>query len=87
DVLALMDHHGIETAHLMGVSMGTIVVRTVAELAPERVRSLVLPGAIARLDTLARVLVALAHLAKRFVPHLWLYRFNAWIVLPLWGHP
>lgn len=86
DVLDLMDHHGIDAAHMVGVSMGCIVIRTLAGIAPERVRSMVLAGGIARLNTLARVLIVLAHAFKHVLPHMWLYRINAWIVLPLWGH-
>lgn len=44
DVMALLDHLGIETAHLMGYSMGARI-STFATLAnPARVRSLVLGG-------------------------------------------
>lgn len=86
DVLDVMDHHGIESAHFVGVSMGCIVVRTLAATDPRRLRSMVLAGAIARLNPLARGLVGLAHVLKHFVPHLWLYRINAWIVLPRPSH-
>jgi pimeloyl-ACP methyl ester carboxylesterase len=86
DVLDLMDHYGINSAHMVGVSMGCIVIRTLAGMAPARVRSMVLSGAIARLNLLARVLITFAHLLKHLAPHMWLYRVNAWIVLPLWGH-
>lgn len=86
DLLRLLDHHEIRSAHFVGISMGCLVVRLLAEMAPERVRSMVQAGAIARLKRRARVLIALAHVLKRFVPHLWLYRFYAWILLPRISH-
>ncbi len=86
DILVLMDHLGIGRAHLVAVSMGSIVARTLADMAPERVRSLVLAGAVDRLEKRARVLIALAHALKRFVPYLWLYRFYAGILLPRPSH-
>lgn len=86
DVLDVLDHHGIEAAHFVGISMGCLVVRTLAEIAPERMRSMVLVGAIARLKVRARVLIILAHALKHLVPHMWLYRFYAWILLPRRAH-
>lgn len=41
DTTGLMDHLGIESAHLVGASMGGMVAQTVAIRQPERVRSLV----------------------------------------------
>jgi pimeloyl-ACP methyl ester carboxylesterase len=86
DVLDVLDHVGIERAHFVGISLGCLIIRTIAELAPDRVRSMVLGGAIARLNIRSRALVLLGNAVKRFVPFMWLYRLYAWILLPRSGH-
>lgn len=54
DTLALMDHCGIERAHVVGRSMGGAVAQHMALKAPARILSLVLCASFARLDPLGR---------------------------------
>jgi pimeloyl-ACP methyl ester carboxylesterase len=86
DVLDVLDHLGIQQAHFIGVSLGTIIIRTIAEVAPDRVKSAILCGAITRLNVRSRILVFLGHTFKRFVPYMWLYKFFAWIIMPRKRH-
>lgn len=86
DVLISMDQNNIEQAHFVGVSLGTIIIRTIAEIAPERVLSSVMCGAITRLDIRSRVLVWLGHTFKKVVPFIWLYKLFAWVIMPKKNH-
>ncbi|MDT9546816.1 MAG: alpha/beta hydrolase [Chlorobium sp.] len=86
DILEVLDSLKIEKAHFVGVSLGTILIRNISELAPERVSSMVMSGAIIRLNIRAKVLVALGNMFKRVVPYMWLYSFFAWIIMPRERH-
>jgi pimeloyl-ACP methyl ester carboxylesterase len=86
EILEVLDHLEIPSAHFVGVSLGTILIRTVGEIAPDRVRSMVMAGAITRLNLRSRVLVALGSAVKRFVPYMWLYSLFAWIIMPKRRH-
>lgn len=86
DVIDVLDHLEIDKAHFIGVSLGTIIIRTIGEIAPDRVKSAVLCGAITRLNVRSRILVFLGHTFKRFIPYMWLYKFFAWIIMPKKRH-
>ncbi len=58
DMLALMDALGLEQAHLLGHSMGTIICQHMAVSAPERVLSLALLGPLAEPPVPARPNIA-----------------------------
>ncbi len=82
DILHVMDHLDITAAHFVGMSLGTIIVRTVAEIAGERVHSMVLGGAVTRFNTRSQLLVTLGNLFKHIMPYMWLYKLFAYIVMP-----
>ncbi len=86
DIIEVLDHLKIEKAHFIGVSLGTIIIRTIAEIAPERVKSSILCGAITRLNVRSRILVFVGHMFKRFIPYMWLYKLFAWIIMPRKRH-
>ncbi|MFV0574137.1 MAG: alpha/beta fold hydrolase [Vibrio sp.] len=85
DILDLMDHLQIEKAHFVALSLGTILVRNLAEIAPERVQSMVMGGAITRLNMRSKVLVKLGDWSKNVIPYMWLYNLFAYIIMPQKG--
>ncbi len=82
DVIDVLDHLGIKKSHFIGVSLGTILIRVIAELDPERVESMTLAGAITRLNIRSRFLVQVAKVFKPVIPFMWLYRLFARILMP-----
>jgi pimeloyl-ACP methyl ester carboxylesterase len=86
DIINVLDEIEIEEAHFVGVSLGTIIIRTIGEMQPERVQSLIMCGAIMRLNIRSRFLVGLGHMFKKVIPFMWLYKLFAWIILPKKRH-
>lgn len=86
DVLEALEKNQITEAHFVGVSLGTIIIRTIAEMNPDIVLSAVMCGAITRMNIRSRILVFLGHTFKKLVPFIWLYKLFAWIIMPKKNH-
>ncbi|MEM1340572.1 MAG: alpha/beta hydrolase [Bacteroidota bacterium] len=86
DIMEVIDYEGIKKSHFIGISLGTILIRNLAEKYPERVASLVMGGAIMKLNFRSQVLMRLGILFKSVVPYLWLYQFFAFIIMPKKNH-
>jgi len=82
DVIKTMDHLKIEKAHLVGISLGCIVIRAMDKLAPGRAESIILGGAVVQFNSRINALVSVAKLLQTIFPYMWLYRINAWILIP-----
>ncbi|MFK3987336.1 MULTISPECIES: alpha/beta fold hydrolase [Exiguobacterium] len=86
DVVEVMDHLKIEKGHMVGLSLGTIVIQAMFEHHPERIASVVLGGAIVKFNVRSTLLIRLGSLVQSFVPYMWLYQLFAWILLPKKRH-
>lgn len=86
EVVDVLDELKIQKTHVIGMSLGTIVAQTIADNYPERVTSLVLGGAIIRLNFRTKFLIWVGHIAKRFVPYMFLYKIFAYIIMPRKQH-
>ena len=86
DVIQIMDHLEIKRAHLVGISLGCIIIRAIDKLAPGRAESIILGGAVVQFNKKINVLVSLAKLLNSILPYMWLYKLNAWILIPSKKH-
>ncbi|MDP2112845.1 MAG: alpha/beta hydrolase [Bacteroidota bacterium] len=86
DVIQIMDHLQIHKAHLVGISLGCIVIRAIDKLAPGRAESIILGGAIIQFNKTLKVLISMAKILNSVLPYMWLYRLNARILMPLRRH-
>lgn len=85
DIVNVLDHVHIKSAHFVGISLGTILIQKLAELAPSRVKSMVLGGAVTRFDFRSNSLVKVGDFFKHVMPYMWLYRLFAYILMPQKG--
>jgi pimeloyl-ACP methyl ester carboxylesterase len=82
DVVDVLEHEGIVSAHFVGVSLGTILIRQIVEMAPERVKSVIYAGAVAGFTWSARSLISVGQALRFLVPFQTLYAVFAWIIMP-----
>lgn len=86
EVVDVLDFLKIDKSHFIGISLGTIIIRQISEQYPQRVSTMIMGGAIMRLNLRAKFLVAMGNFSKRFVPYMWLYSLFAWIIMPRARH-
>ena len=86
DIVEVIDHEKIEKSHFIGISLGTILIRNLAERFPDRVSSMIMGGAIMKLNFRSQLLMRLGILFKSVIPYLWLYKFFAFIIMPNRNH-
>jgi pimeloyl-ACP methyl ester carboxylesterase len=86
EVIEVLDHLKIQSTHFVGISLGTIIIREISERYPKRVSSLIMGGAIMKLNLRGQVLMRLGVLLKSVIPYIFLYKFFAFIIMPKKSH-
>ncbi len=86
EIVEVLDYEKIQTSHFMGISLGTILIRTLAEKYPLRVKSMVMGGAILKLNFRSRLLMYFGNVTKSILPYMWLYKLLAFVIMPNRNH-
>jgi len=86
DILEVLDFLKIKKSHFVGISLGTILIRQLAEMNPERVQSMILGGAILKMNFRSQLLMRLGNAFKYVLPYLVLYKFFAFVIMPKKNH-
>lgn len=86
DIFEVLDHLKIEKSHFVGISLGTILIRNLAEKQPNRVQSMIMGGAIMKMNFRSQVLMKLGMWTKSIVPYMFLYKLFAFIIMPRKNH-
>lgn len=86
DILEVLDHLKIGKSHFIGISLGTILIRQLADKNPERIQSMILGGAILKMNFRSQILMKLGNTFKYILPYLVLYQFFAFVIMPKKNH-
>lgn len=86
DIVEVLEHLKIEKSHFVGISLGTILIRNLAEKRPDLVESMILGGAILKLNFRSQILMRLGIIFKSVVPYMYLYKLFAFIIMPRKNH-
>ena len=81
-VLEVVDHLGIEKAHFVGLSLGSIIAHALVKMAPERAYSMVLVGAVTCLSVMTRLLFEFVRVFRRVLPFAIVKRLLADAIIP-----
>jgi pimeloyl-ACP methyl ester carboxylesterase len=86
EIIEVLDHLQIKLTHFVGISLGTIIIREITERYPERTQSMIMGGAIMKLNFRGQFLMRLGVILKSIIPYLILYKFFAFIIMPKKSH-
>ena len=86
DIVEVLQHLQITKSHFIGISMGTILIRDLAERYPELLETMVLGGAVLKLNVRSKLLMGFGNVFKSVVPYILLYKLFAFIIMPKKNH-
>jgi pimeloyl-ACP methyl ester carboxylesterase len=86
DIISILDYNQIQKTHFVGISLGTIIIAQLAKRHPQRLTSMIMGGAILKLNFRSQVLMRLGNVFKKLIPYLYLYQFFAYVIMPRSNH-
>jgi len=86
DILEVLNYLKIQKSHFVGISLGTILIRNLAENNINRVQSMIMGGAIMKMNFRSQILMKFGVWFKSIVPYMYLYKLFAFIIMPKKNH-
>ncbi|NQU88433.1 MAG: alpha/beta hydrolase [Mariniphaga sp.] len=86
NVINLLDKLEITEAHLLGVSMGSLIIQEIEQIRPNLILSIVIGGGIMNLDRRTHLLFKTGVILSNIIPYHKLYQLVAWILMPYENH-
>ena len=75
DIIEVLDNEKIDKTHFIGISLGSILIRKIAENHPHRMNKMVLGGAILDLNLQSKFLMFFGKVTQSILPFMWIYKF------------
>jgi pimeloyl-ACP methyl ester carboxylesterase len=85
-VWEVVDHLEISKIHLIGISLGTIICLQMRISRPDRVLSMILPGAIVKLNSKLKILANFSLYLAKIIGYRNFYKLSAFIMMPRGNH-
>ncbi|MEC7869998.1 MAG: alpha/beta hydrolase [Bacteroidota bacterium] len=82
DIIEVLDFEKIKKSNFVGISLGTILIRNIAKINPDRVVSMILGGAILDLNFKSKLLMKIANWTKKILPYMFIYKVLSFVVMP-----
>lgn len=86
DVLYVIDHLGIDKAHFLSVSLGSVILQKLDEMRPHLPHKMVMAGGVFRATLAIKAFVHSAKGLNYILPYRTMYNIFSWIVMPRRNH-
>lgn len=86
EVIEVIDHLKIKSSHFVGISLGTIIIREIAEFRPEKISSMIMGGAILKMNFRSQLLMKTGFILRSVIPYILLYKLFAFVIMPRKKH-
>tara|TARA_B100000941_G_C28491000_1_gene547942 strand:- start:141 stop:920 length:780 start_codon:yes stop_codon:yes gene_type:complete len=82
DIIEVLNFEKIKKSNFVGISLGTILIRNIAQINPHRVVSMILGGAILDLNFKSKLLMKIANWTKKILPYMFIYKVLSFVIMP-----
>ena len=82
----VIDHLKIHKIHIIGVSVGTVICLQMRQLQPDRILSVIMPGAIVKLNTKLKTVASLSLALAKIIGYRNFYKLSARVMMPRRNH-
>jgi pimeloyl-ACP methyl ester carboxylesterase len=86
DILKVIDHLGIQKAHFMSLSLGSVILQKLEIKRPELIDKMIMAGGVFRANFKIKLFVHLAKFLNYFLPYRMMYNIFSWVILPRKNH-